>query len=182
MQTDKIVMEGLGGQGVLSAGKFLGFAAVKAGLEVTFSPSYGAEVRGGLSHCDLVISDQPVKSFIVEKPTTMILMSAQAWENCMKSCPDDCVVIANSSLAETEDYKGSARIIRIPASRIADDIGNPRVANCVMVGAYLGLRKTFDVDFIADLLPEFMPANYQKTIPHNAEALKQGWKLVAEKV
>lgn len=176
LDTDRIIFEGLGGQGVLSAGRFLAYASTKAGLHATFSPSYGAEVRGGMSHCDVVISKENIQGFIVETPTTMILLSEQSWEQWINSCPEDCTVMVNSSLAETKEYSGSNKIIRIPASRVADEIGFPQVANSVMLGAYIGLRKTVSIDFMIELLDEIMPKHQKKTIPYNAEALRLGYE------
>ncbi|MFH0910232.1 MAG: 2-oxoacid:acceptor oxidoreductase family protein [Planctomycetota bacterium] len=174
MKTERVIIDGLGGQGVLLAGRLLGHAAVAAGLSATFLPSYGAEVRGGTAHCEVVIAREPVKSPLVERPTTVLLLAQQSFERLRDAIPPGCALLVNSSLVEAASLDGEVRLVRVPASRIADEIGLPNAVNMVMLGAFVGLTGIPSLETMEDALKAILPPRHHQSIPGNMAALEQG--------
>ena len=92
MATERIFIDGLGGQGVLLSGRLLGHAAINHGFYATFQPSYGAEVRGGTAHCDVVIAPEPVKSPFIEIPTVSLLYCQQSYDSFAEKIPGGIIL------------------------------------------------------------------------------------------
>ena len=182
MNTERIIIDGLGGQGILLSGRLLGHAAISHGLYATFQPSYGAEVRGGTAHCDVVIDSQPVKSPFVEVPTVTMLFCQQSYERFAHTIPGGSVILANSSLIDVEAYEGPARLIPVPASRLADELGAPNAVNVVMLGAFLGLSGILPLAAMEIGMKAALPPRHHKSILTNMEALRRGMEAVNQKI
>jgi len=137
--TERVIMAGWGGQGVMTLGKLLAWTMMQDGKEVTYFPSYGAEVRGGTAHCHVVVSDDPIHSPIVEVADSLLVMNQPSYEKFCGRLRDGGLLLLNSSLIEDRPADGG-RVLSMPATAIAGELGSVRVANSVMLGAYNHVR------------------------------------------
>jgi len=141
--TERVIMAGFGGQGMMLLGKLLAQAATNEGRELTFFPSYGAEVRGGTAHCHVIISDEPIYSPHVEEADTLIIMNQPSYDKFRSRLRPDGLLLLNAGLTdpvEAIESASPARILSIPSTQIAnDDLGAVRVANMIMMGAYMAV-------------------------------------------
>jgi len=172
--THKVVMDGFGGQGVISAGKFLATAAMNAGLDCAFTPMYGAEVRGGTSHCDVIVSSTQVRSPRIEEPTALILFCKESFEKFKDQIPDHALLIINSSLIENT-YTGSAHVIAIDAAALAAKANNPKSINMVLVGAWMGATEAVPWKDAEETVRTISPPKLQKFVNSNIDAMRLGY-------
>ena len=172
---EEIVIAGFGGQGIMLAGKLLAQTAMNAGKEVTYMPSYGAEVRGGTANCMVVIADKEIACPVVGQPDSLIVMNKASLHKFGQRLKKGGLLIMNSSLIdETPDLDDSIEIVSIPADEIAVELGNKKAANMVAMGAYLQKRGHLKIETAAKALPETIAKRYHNTLPINTEALNRG--------
>ena len=134
---EELIIAGFGGQGIMLIGKLLAQTAMNCGKEVTYMPSYGAEVRGGTANCMLVISDSEIACPVVSNPNSMIIMNKASLTKFTPSLKNNGLLILNSSLINIEPVvDDSIEVIRLPADEIAVELGNIKAANMVALGAY----------------------------------------------
>jgi 2-oxoglutarate ferredoxin oxidoreductase subunit gamma len=175
---EEVIIAGFGGQGVILIGKLLAQTAMSASKEVTFMPSYGAEMRGGTANSMVVIADEPIASPLVSRPDSLIAMNKASLNKFAPTVKSRGLLILNSSLIDSEpDIDKSVNILAIPADDIAVKLGSKKSANMVALGAYLQKKGLFSIDAAAKSLPEVMAERYHKTIPLNVEAMQQGAKF-----
>lgn len=173
MTQERIIFAGAGGQGLMVLGKLMIFAAMKEDFAVTWFPSYGAEVRGGTAHCHLVISSSEIYSPFVEKATSIVVMNEPSLKRFADRVEAGGLMVLNSSLAEPpagKDY----RIISVPATDIANDLGNIRVANIVMLGALNTARKLVAVPTLDTAIKDFLGVAKRDLYAINMEAYRRG--------
>ncbi len=137
MQND-VIMAGFGGQGVLLIGKMLAYAGMHEGKEVSWLPSYGPEMRGGTANCTVVISDRPVGSPVIRSPRAVLAMNLPSLDKFEPDVRPGGLLLINTSLIARKSTRDDVTIIDVPANEIANELGNPRGANMVALGAYLG--------------------------------------------
>jgi 2-oxoglutarate ferredoxin oxidoreductase subunit gamma len=177
---EEIIIAGFGGQGVILAGRLLAQAAMNTGKEVTFMPSYGAEMRGGTANSMIVISDEPVASPLVSKPDSLIVMNKASLNKFAQTVKNGGLLIMNSSLIDCKpDVDGSIDILAVPADDIAIKLGSQKSANMVALGAYIKRRGLLSIDAAAKSLPDILAERYHKTLPVNIAALQQGAEFAA---
>jgi 2-oxoglutarate ferredoxin oxidoreductase subunit gamma len=175
---EEVIIAGFGGQGIILAGKLLAQTAMKSGKEVTYMPSYGAEVRGGTANCMVVISNQPIACPVVSRPDSLIVMNKASLNKFAPRLKENGLLIYNSSLIDVEpDVDETVDILAIPADDLAVELGSPKSANMVVLGAYLKKRGHIAVDTAVQALPDVLAERYHETIPVNAEALRRGAEL-----
>jgi 2-oxoglutarate ferredoxin oxidoreductase subunit gamma len=178
---EEVIIAGFGGQGIILAGKLLAQTAMKAGKEVTFMPSYGAEVRGGTANCMVVISDREIACPLVSNPQTLIVMNKASLNKFTPSLKKGSLLIMNSSLIDTEpQLDSSIEILAIPADDLAVEIGSKKIANMVILGAYLQKRGHLDLKIVIDALPETIAERHHNTLPINIKALQCGAEFAAK--
>jgi 2-oxoglutarate ferredoxin oxidoreductase subunit gamma len=108
--------------------------------QVTFFPSYGTEVRGGTAYCHVCISDRPIASPIVEEATTLVVMNQMSYDRFAPVVRPDGLVLINSSMVKPSGAHGTARLVAIDASGLANEMGDVRVANMIVLGALAALK------------------------------------------
>lgn len=135
--THQIISAGFGGQGVLLLGQLVAYAGMAEGKNVSWLPSYGPEMRGGTANCCVVVSDEDVAARVVVEADSVIVMNRPSLEKYEKNVVPGGKLFINSSLIEDEPSRKDIEVYRVPASEIADELGNGRVANIVMLGAML---------------------------------------------
>ncbi|MER3458950.1 MAG: 2-oxoacid:ferredoxin oxidoreductase subunit gamma, partial [Chloroflexota bacterium] len=136
---EEIIISGFGGQGALFAGQLLAYAGMNEGKHVTWIPSYGPEMRGGTAHCTVVISDEPIGSPLVRHPSVAIVMNNPSLDKYQPLVKPGGVLIVNSSLITQPITREDIRVALIPASAVADELGDSRLMNIVLLGALLAL-------------------------------------------
>lgn len=139
MACEDIVMAGFGGQGLLAIGKILAKAAMEDGLEVTWLPSYGPEMRGGTCNCIVIIDKEPIGSPIVQKMHSAIVMNKQSIDKFEPAVVPGGLMVVNTSLIDRKVLRDDVRAVYIPATELAEKEGTSRAANIVMLGAYVGV-------------------------------------------
>jgi 2-oxoglutarate ferredoxin oxidoreductase subunit gamma len=175
-----VIIAGFGGQGVLLIGNLLAYAAMDLGLSVTFIPVYGAEMRGGTANCTVVISDDEIGSPIIHRPIGVIAMNRPSLDKFQSRLKDDGVMIINSSLIDPSLAEtGRIKSYLVPMNQIADELGNPRLANMVAIGAFVAASGAMAVSAVIGSLGKVISAHYKHMIPQNAAAIEAGAKAVA---
>jgi len=172
----KTVFAGFGGQGVLSMGLNLAQAALLEGKNVTYLPSYGAEVRGGTANCTVAVSDEEIASPVASSPDFLIAMNQPSMVRFQNQIQSGGVLLINSSLFETEISRGDVEIVRVPANSIAEQLGSPRSANMVMLGAFTKKSNIVSISNVIEGLNSALKKK-QKLIAVNTKALMAGYDL-----
>jgi 2-oxoglutarate ferredoxin oxidoreductase subunit gamma len=177
MQND-VIMAGFGGQGILLIGKMLAYSGMHAGKEVSWLPSYGPEMRGGTCNCTVVISDKPVGSPVIRSPRAVVAMNLPSLEKFESDIRPGGLLLINSSLIKRGAERDDITVIEVPANEIAAELGNPRGANMVALGAYLGATDAVSLDEVIEVVRETFAAK-PAVIDVNIEALRKGFEFGA---
>lgn len=177
MQTE-IVIAGFGGQGVLFAGQSLAYAAMDSSKEVTWIPSYGPEMRGGTANCTVIIADEEIGSPLVRNPRAVIAMNLPSFDKYEPLVVEDGTLIVNASLVNRSARRDDLHTIIIPASEIAESLGDKRLTNIVMVGALLAELPVLPIDVIEKALENHLPERHKKLLSLNIKALRAGGEFV----
>jgi 2-oxoglutarate ferredoxin oxidoreductase subunit gamma len=180
MEETSIIISGFGGQGTLFAGQVLAYAALENGLDVTWIPSYGPEMRGGTAHCTVIVSSEAIGSPLVRNPDVVLALNLPSVDKYEKLVPDNGILIANSSLFNREIQRQGIISLLIPANEMAEEIGMSRLANMVMVGAMAALKPILSLDAIKKALEEHIPERHQKTLPQNFIAMDRGYEFAQQ--
>jgi 2-oxoglutarate ferredoxin oxidoreductase subunit gamma len=173
MQTD-VIIAGFGGQGVLFAGQLLSYAAMDAGKEVTWIPSYGPEMRGGTANCTVVIADEEIGSPMVRNPQAVIAMNLPSLDKYEDEVRTGGLLVINASMVNRVVRRTDIHTILIPANEIAESIGDRRMTNMVLLGGLLANLPILPLEAIERALQAHLPARHQKLLPSNYQALRQG--------
>lgn len=174
----EIIISGFGGQGVMSVGKNLAEAGMAEGYQVTWAPSYGPEMRGGTANCSVVISDKAVGSPVFTFPTELIAMNAPSIDKFAPQVISGGLIFVNSSVVTEKVARADVTTYYIPCEGIAYDLGNPKVANMVMLGAYIGATGALKPDTIRTMIEEMFTGAKAKLVPLNFKALEAGMACV----
>lgn len=172
----QVIIAGFGGQGVMLIGKILAYAGMNEGKEVSWLPSYGPEMRGGTSNCTVVVSDRPVGSPLVYRPWAAIAMNQPSLEKFQPAVKPGGLLFVNTSLVRVPVTRRDVTVVSVPANEIAAAAGNPRAANMVVLGAYLGASRVVALEGVEEVVREMMAAR-PKTIESNLDALRRGYEL-----
>ena len=180
METN-IIISGFGGQGTLFAGQVLAYAALDAGKHVTWIPSYGPEMRGGTARCTVTISDEPIGSPMTRHPAVVLAMNLPSLNMYEPLIESDGLMLINASLIPRKMTRKDVRDYYIPAASMAEKLGNPRLANMIMVGALLEAKEILPLDVVKKALEEHLPKRHHKTLPGNFKAMDEGATFVGGK-
>lgn len=173
MQHD-VIFAGFGGQGVMVAGKILAHAGMNEGKEVSWLPSYGPEMRGGTANCTVVVSDDPVGSPLVYHPESVVAMNLPSLDKFEPLLKAGGLLVVNSSLVPRDAARSDVQVIKLAASQIALAVNEPRAANMVALGAYVGATAVVGLDSIVEVVRE-MFGHKPKALAANLEALQRGY-------
>ncbi|MCX5783249.1 MAG: 2-oxoacid:acceptor oxidoreductase family protein [Elusimicrobia bacterium] len=169
-----IRISGFGGQGIISGGVLLAYSGMLGGKNVTFFPSYGAEMRGGTANCSVVISDEKVASPVVSNPDTVVVMNEPSLAKFEPLVKPGGLLIINSSLVNSKPKRKDIKIVNVPCNKIAEELGAAKVANIVALGAFAAITKALSIDDIAKALPKVYKRAKPEMIEINIKALKRG--------
>ena len=175
MQTE-IVVAGFGGQGVLFTGQLLAYAGMDEGREVTWIPSYGPEMRGGTANCTVVISNEEIGSPMVEHPTAVIVMNRPSLDKYESMVKPGGVLVINESMVDRPAERKDIKVISVKANDIAEQLGDKRMTNMVLLGALIANLPVLPVEAIEKALKGHLPERHHKLLPQNYKALREGEK------
>ncbi|HSN57623.1 MAG TPA: 2-oxoacid:acceptor oxidoreductase family protein [Candidatus Sulfomarinibacteraceae bacterium] len=175
MQND-VIMAGFGGQGILLIGKMLAYAGMREGKEVSWLPSYGPEMRGGTCNCTVVISDRPVGSPVIRSPRAVVAMNLPSLDKFEPDLRPGGLLIINTSLINRSARRDDVTVVSVPANEIANELGNPRGANMIALGAYLGATGAVSLDGVIEVVRETFAAK-PAVVDVNITALRRGHEL-----
>lgn len=178
----EIVFSGFGGQGALFAGQLLTYAAMNAGWEVTWIPSYGPEMRGGTANCTVVVSDEPIGSPISRNPTIAVALNPESTAKYEPLVLPGGLLVVNSTLVRRPLVRDDIVALQVPANDLAIKLGNVKMANVVMLGAMLSQRPIVSLKAVNKTLDEQLIGAKRRFIEPNKQALYRGaeYKLVGE--
>ena len=174
---EKIIIAGFGGQGVLSLGQFIAYAAMYENMEVSWLPSYGPEMRGGTSNCSVVVSDKPIGSPIIATPDTLIAMNKPSLDKFINKVKPGGLVIVNSSLIKDKVERDDVRVLYINANDIALEAGSNKTANIVVLGAFIKMTGILKAEDVKNTIGKIFAAK-PKVIPMNHVAFDLGYNFV----
>jgi 2-oxoglutarate ferredoxin oxidoreductase subunit gamma len=177
---DEILISGFGGQGVLFAGQLLSYAGMDLGKQVTWIPSYGPEMRGGTANCTVVIADEEIGSPFVRNPKAVIVMNLPSLDKYEDTVLPGGYMIINESMVNRKSDRKDIHIISIPGNEIAEELGDKRMTNMVLLGGLLANLKVMGLDDLKKALKEHLPARHHKLLPQNYQAIERGAKYVAK--
>ena len=169
-----IVFCGFGGQGVLFGSQLLAYAAMEEGLHVTWFPSYGPEMRGGTANCTVIISDEEIGAPMVRHPSLVVALNQPSVEKYAPLVASGGTLIYNASLAHQAPDRPGARLVPVPASDIAAELGNAKLLNMVMLGALLCVTAVLPVEAVERALEGHLPARRRELLELNKRALRLG--------
>ena len=175
MLNEKIICAGFGGQGVMLIGQLISYAGMLEGKEVSWLPSYGPEMRGGTANCSVMVSERTIGSpVITNDATTAIVMNLPSLDKFESDVAAKGNLLINSSLIEKKASRSDITAYYVPANEIAVELGNSRVANMVMLGAYLELTKIVEVDSVMKALKKIFGEGKAHLLDVNQVALQKG--------
>lgn len=178
---EKLIIAGFGGQGVMAMGQLLTYSGMIEDKNVSWLPSYGPEMRGGTANCNVTISSDAVGSPVVVDSTTVIVMNLPSLDKFEASVEPGGKLFVNSSLISKKSTRDDIEVYYIPANDIANELGNTRIANMVMLGAYLGVTDLVKFESIYEAFGQVFGETKAHLLPINKEALARGAELTREK-
>jgi len=179
MQTE-ILIAGFGGQGVLFGGQLLAYAAMDQGLHVTWIPSYGPEMRGGTANCTVIISDEEIGSPLVKYTSAVVAMNLPSLEKYEAELKPGGVLVMNSSMIAREPTRTDVQVVRVPGNQIAEELGERRMTNMVLIGALLANLPVLPVEAVEKSLAAHLPARHHRLLPLNYLCLRRGAEHLAQ--
>ena len=177
---EQIVCAGFGGQGIMLMGKLLAEVGMMEGYEVSWLPSYGAEVRGGTAHSMVHISSEKIASPVIVHPTACIVMNKPSLLKFKDRLKRNALLIVNTSMADSIMENKAVRVVGFPFTSLATDLGNVKVANMIAVGAYIKTGNIFSLKSVLEGLKNKLPAS-SDTLKINHKAIKLGYDLAEGK-
>lgn len=174
--TEKIIIAGSGGQGIMLLGKILAEAAMREDRHVTWLPAYGAEVRGGTAYCMVIVSDDQIGSPYIVTANTLILMNALSLEKFKNRLDKKGLLVVNSSLAAIDD-NSKVNKIEQPFTDIAIKLGNIKIANMVALGCFISRGNIVKLTTVSQVISDIAPENKRNLVEINQKALQEGAKL-----
>ncbi|MBE5750596.1 MAG: 2-oxoacid:ferredoxin oxidoreductase subunit gamma [Clostridiales bacterium] len=174
-KTTKILIAGFGGQGILFTGKAMAYTGLKVGLEVSWLPSYGPEMRGGTANCSVTLSSEPIGSPIVDKPDVLIAMNLPSLEKYLNETEQGGYIVYDSSLINKECARDGVSIFGIPATKLASDNGLDGLANMIILGKVIKETDVLTLAQIKSSLAQMIPAKKAELLERNIKAMELGY-------
>ncbi len=178
--TEEMIIAGFGGQGVLSMGKILAYSGIMQDQEVSWMPSYGPEMRGGTANVVVIVSDERISSPVLTVFDTAIILNQQSMDKFEKSVKPGGVLIYDPNGITHHPERKDIIIYQIEGARLASEMGNAKIFNMVVLGAYLKVKPVVQVENVIKGLKKSLPERYHKLIPMNEDALNMGMNNVVK--
>lgn len=173
--THEILISGFGGQGVLFTGKCLAYEGLEENKQVSWLPSYGPEMRGGTASCGVIISDEPVGSPIVSKPTVLIAMNLPSLDKFEKETAKGGKIFVDSTLVARKVEREDVDAFYIPATRLANELGIPTLANMIILGKMIKETGLVSLESAIEAMKRVVSAKKANLLDANVLALQTGY-------
>lgn len=173
-----IIVSGFGGQGIISGGVMIAYAGMLDNKNVTFFPAYGAEMRGGTANCSVVVSSDPVASPVVGTPDSLMVMNEPSLARFEDSLKPDGLMIINSTLVSSRPTRTDITTIEIPISELAEEVGNIRTANMIMLGAFAKKTGTVSIEALKKSIGKVYKKANDAMIELNKKAIDKGAEAI----
>lgn len=175
----RIKIAGFGGQGVLLLGRLLSEAAMLSDYHATWLPSYGPEMRGGTANCHVSISEKRIGSPLISESDVLIAMNLPSLDKFENEVRKDGIIFVNSSLIQRKVQRDDVKVFYIPATEIADELGQTKAANMAMIGAYLEYTRLLSLDSVLSAAKSIVKRKEFREV--NEKAIKKGMENVRNK-
>lgn len=177
MEQYSTIVSGFGGQGVILTGKIIARTGMEEGLEVTWLPSYGPEMRGGTANCTTIISSKLIGSPVVKEPSSLIAFNKPSLDKFGPSVEEDGVIILNSSLIDDFSLNESLNIVPLPVNEIAKRLGNQKVINMVALGGWSKATEKLSLSALKKGMKLTLEeSGKEKFVEINEKALEEGYE------
>lgn len=174
----RIIIAGSGGQGILFLGKLMAYSAMLEGKEVTWFPSYGAEMRGGTANCTIIISDSMIGSPVVRNSDILIAMNHASYNRFLGKLLSGGILIYDSSLFDIKKPEdNSIKIIQVPASELSASFKNTSSANMAMIGAFAAVTHMLNIESVFRAIDDITSSRRKDTVNINKEIIMKGYRL-----
>jgi 2-oxoglutarate ferredoxin oxidoreductase subunit gamma len=175
---EEVIISGFGGQGTLFAGQLLAHAAMNQGFHVTWIPSYGPEMRGGKARCTVIISEDEIGSPLIRRPSAAIVLNIPSMDGFEPAIKPGGVLVVNSSLVPRQSERADIRAYYVPASDMATELGNIRLANVICLGALIQVTGVVPLKTVEQALDDHLPQRHRQLLGLNKKALREGSTLI----
>ena len=176
--TEELIIAGFGGQGVLSMGKILAYSGIMQDQEVSWMPSYGPEMRGGTANVIVIVSDERISSPILTVFDSAIILNQQSMDKFESGVRSGGTLLYDPNGITRHPERKDINIYQIEAARLAAEMGNTKIFNMVVLGAYLKIKPVVKLENVILGLKKSLPERYHKLIPLNEDAINMGLKNV----
>jgi len=174
--TEEIFCAGFGGQGIMFMGKLFAGAALAAGRNVTWMPSYGAEVRGGTAYSMVKISRKEIASPVITNPNMLIVMNKPSLLKYEDKLKEGGLLVSNKSLIDEGPKRRDVKVVNIPMTALAGALGNTRCANMIAAGALIKRSKMITLRNVLAALKEALKGK-EDLFLLNKKALEKGYRI-----
>ncbi len=174
----KTIFSGFGGQGVLSMGYTVANTAMFEGRHVTYFPSYGVEVRGGTANCTVVVSDEEIASPVASEPDFVVAMNQPSFARFQSILQSGGLICVNSSIVDTSSARHDIEVLAVPTAQLAEQVGSIKVANMILLGAFIKASSIVSFDFMLENLAGILGEGKSQLLKLNKEALELGFNYV----
>ncbi|MFV0353037.1 MAG: 2-oxoacid:acceptor oxidoreductase family protein [Oscillospiraceae bacterium] len=175
---DKIIIAGQGGQGALRIGQMIAYAAMSEGKETTWLPSYGAEMRGGTANCSVIVAGGLIASPIISAPNYCIVMNRPSLLKFESWVQPGGALIVDSSMASDPVTRTDISVYEVPADTIAEEEGNSRGTNMVLLGVYLALSGNVELSSVFEVIDNSFTGRKAKYADSNKRLVQRGYDFV----
>jgi 2-oxoglutarate ferredoxin oxidoreductase subunit gamma len=175
---NETVIAGFGGQGVLFTGKVMAYAGLERGQNVTWLPSYGPEMRGGTANCTVVISDEEIGSPQVLNPRAAIAMNQPSLDKYEDLVAPGGYLVVNTTMVNRKVKRSDITVIELPGTDLAEELGDKRLTNIVMLGALTEKADFLDSRSIEKGIGKSLSEGKKSLLELNIRALKKGAESV----
>ncbi|MFC1960226.1 2-oxoacid:acceptor oxidoreductase family protein [Chloroflexota bacterium] len=179
---EEVVFAGFGGQGVLFAGQLLAYAAMAEQKHVTWIPSYGPEMRGGTANCTVVVSDDMIGSPLVSRPSIAVVFNNPSLLKYQERVKPGGLLVVNRSIVESVSERSDILCLEIPATDVANELGEVRLTNMVLCGAMLACRPVVALATWRETLTAELPARKKHLLEVNLTAIERGVTLAQAQI
>jgi 2-oxoglutarate ferredoxin oxidoreductase subunit gamma len=176
----KTIFSGFGGQGVLMMGISLAHGAMSNGYHVTYLPAYGAEVRGGTANCTVAVADEEITSPVASEPDYLVVMNSPSLTTFQNKVTQGGTIFLNSSIVEARPSRQDVNCIAVPCGDMAQALGNDRVANIIMMGAFIKKTGIVPADIYLKSLETIMGSKKKSAAEVNRKAFNAGYDFVKD--
>ena len=170
----EIRFAGFGGQGIIKSGIIIAAAAsIHGGKNAVQTQSYGPESRGGACKSEVVISESEIDFPKVTEPDVLVVMSQHAYNDYASDLKSGGKIIVDPDMIPHEKELKNVKVFRVPATKIADELGKRIVANIVMIGAFSAIADVVDIESLKKSIKDNIPRGTEEL---NLRAFERGYE------